>query len=156
MKRALVVVRLVIIVSLGVYVGSLQAQNPYPGIPLGDGPHPGAVQKHPFPPSPNWPITPITPSPFDPAALGTDAKGMIKKHMNKKGLGCWAHFNCPACGSCNSECLFLFGSCRQFFGENCPQGPQPYGVTPVEGHQYYKRTLGLGGPDPGGSCPTCR
>src|SRR5947209_13372277 len=40
-------------------------------------------------------------------------------------LGCWASHNGYSCGSAKSECIFVFGSCRQFFGEPCLKGPPP-------------------------------
>ena len=40
-------------------------------------------------------------------------------------LGCYAHHNDYSCGSLHSECTFLFGSCRQFYGEPCLKGPPP-------------------------------
>jgi len=39
--------------------------------------------------------------------------------------GCWSHHNYFGCGSLKSECTFIFGSCRAFFGEPCLQGPPP-------------------------------
>lgn len=41
----------------------------------------------------------------------------------RKPTGCY-----PAdigCSSLKSECIFFFGSCRQFFGEPCLKGPPP-------------------------------
>jgi hypothetical protein len=39
--------------------------------------------------------------------------------------GCWATHNGYSCGSLRSECVFLFGSCRDFFGEPCCKTPPP-------------------------------
>jgi hypothetical protein len=56
--------------------------------------------------------------------------------MHRKGMGCWSHNNAYLCGSWKSECIFVFGSCREFFGEPClPGPPQPlmppgYGPPP--------------------------
>ena len=38
---------------------------------------------------------------------------------------CYSHFNYYTCSSLKSECQFLFGSCRTFFGESCLASPQP-------------------------------
>jgi hypothetical protein len=52
-------------------------------------------------------------------------------HNNKdndgehKQIGCWAHFNNYSCGSWQSEAAFMFGSCRNFFGEPCMGLPEP-------------------------------
>lgn len=40
-------------------------------------------------------------------------------------LTCWASHNGVGCGSFRSESVFLFGSCRQFFGQPCLNGPPP-------------------------------
>jgi hypothetical protein len=40
-------------------------------------------------------------------------------------VACWASHNGFSCGSTRSEATFLWGSCRQFFGEPCLQGPPP-------------------------------
>ncbi|HKB41684.1 MAG TPA: hypothetical protein VKD72_34990 [Gemmataceae bacterium] len=46
-------------------------------------------------------------------------------------LGCYAHHNDYSCGSWHSECTFLFGSCRQFYGERCLKEPP---LSPVPGY----------------------
>ena len=46
-------------------------------------------------------------------------------------LGCYAHHNDYSCGSLHSECTFLFGSCRQFYGERCLKSPP---LSPVPGY----------------------
>jgi hypothetical protein len=38
---------------------------------------------------------------------------------------CWAHHNTLGCSSLASEYMFMFGSCRQFYGEPCFKGPPP-------------------------------
>jgi len=54
--------------------------------------------------------------------------------MHRKGVGCWSHHNAYMCGSFKSEWIFVFGSCREFFGEAClpgpPQPPMPPGYGP--------------------------
>ncbi|HVS37042.1 MAG TPA: hypothetical protein VMS17_15890 [Gemmataceae bacterium] len=49
-------------------------------------------------------------------------------------FGCWASHNGYSCGSLQSEGTFIFGSCRQFFGDPCLKGPPPPPWTP-EGAQ---------------------
>ncbi len=42
-------------------------------------------------------------------------------------LGCWATHTGYGCGSFRSTSVFIFGSCRAFFGEACRKGPaSPY------------------------------
>lgn len=38
---------------------------------------------------------------------------------------CWASHNGYGCGTLRSEGVFIFGSCREFFGEPCLNGPPP-------------------------------
>jgi hypothetical protein len=51
--------------------------------------------------------------------------------------GCWAtHFNF-GCGSFHSDMVFIFGSCRAFYGEACRKGPPPLyppGTGPAAGY----------------------
>jgi hypothetical protein len=58
------------------------------------------------------------------------ANGLCKRCMNKHGLCCWASWIYPRCSSLHSECAFIFGSCRTFYGEKCLQGPPPVPVPP--------------------------
>jgi hypothetical protein len=39
--------------------------------------------------------------------------------LNGCGLGCYADRDTPGCGGCRQAFLFVFGSCRYFFGETC-------------------------------------
>jgi hypothetical protein len=43
----------------------------------------------------------------------------LRQCLNGCGLGCYADRDTPGCGSCRQEFLFVFGSCRYFFGERC-------------------------------------
>jgi len=45
-------------------------------------------------------------------------------------LTCYGHHNDFSCGSLHSEYAFLFGSCRQFYGERCLKQPP---LSPVPG-----------------------
>src|SRR5437762_1613433 len=38
---------------------------------------------------------------------------------------CWASSNTMGCGNLKTDFLFAFGSCRQFYGEPCLNGPPP-------------------------------
>jgi hypothetical protein len=38
---------------------------------------------------------------------------------------CWTHFNNYSCSTWESEYAFIFGSCRNFFGEACMGKPEP-------------------------------
>ena len=39
---------------------------------------------------------------------------------------CLSSINSLGCGSLKSECTFMFGSCRDFYGEPCFKDPQPF------------------------------
>jgi hypothetical protein len=46
-------------------------------------------------------------------------------------VGCWQHHSCDfSCSTFHSEFTFVFGSCREFFGEPCLKEP------PRVGFQY--------------------
>jgi hypothetical protein len=50
--------------------------------------------------------------------------------MNSKGCGCMATHNTIGCTSCYAEYIFVFGSCREFFGDACvppPESDRPFG-----------------------------
>jgi hypothetical protein len=47
----------------------------------------------------------------------------IRNAFHRMGVCCWTHFNTFGCGSLHADWLFVFGSCRQFFGEPCYRGP---------------------------------
>jgi hypothetical protein len=46
-------------------------------------------------------------------------------------IGCWAHHNMFGCGSFHSECTFIFGSCRAFYGQQCLKQPPPDELAPM-------------------------
>ena len=59
--------------------------------------------------------------------------------LHKQGFCCWSHHNAYTCGSVKSELVFIFGPCKEFFGEPClpgpPQPPYPLGYGPPP-YQY--------------------
>jgi hypothetical protein len=65
--------------------------------------------------------------------------------------GCWASHLDYGCGSCKSDCTFVFGSCRAFFAQPCYKRPPP---TAAE--LYYGLPAGSYGGSTGGrgcGCP---
>ena len=56
----------------------------------------------------------------------TVPRSRFQRALNRCGLGCYTTHNVPGCGSLHSELTFIFGSCRQFFGEPCFARPLPY------------------------------
>jgi hypothetical protein len=100
-------------------------------------------------------------------------KGPVRDYvhdcMHKLGVGCWSHHNMYTCGSFQSEFTFVFGSCRQFFGEPCLPGPPIPPMPPGYGPPpSYLPQPGYGGSatnynnllnSPGygrGGCPSCQ
>ena len=53
-------------------------------------------------------------------------------HAVQKALPpyCYGTINDYSCSSLDAECVFIFGSCRQFYGERCLKGPP---ASPVPG-----------------------
>jgi hypothetical protein len=47
---------------------------------------------------------------------------------------CWSHHDLFSCGSLKSELIFLFGSCRAFYGETCLPRPDA-----IDHHGWYYR-----------------
>jgi hypothetical protein len=46
-------------------------------------------------------------------------------HYRNQPCGCWATHDDLGCGSLKAECVFIFGSCRAFYGQPCWKGPPP-------------------------------
>jgi hypothetical protein len=91
----------------------------------------------------------------------TDTSGATRSHpildrlQNHQMVGCWAHHNMFGCGSFHSECTFMFGSCRAFYGQQCLKQPPPDDLAPMR-----EGTPDAANPPrarfPFGYCPTCR
>jgi hypothetical protein len=52
--------------------------------------------------------------------------------LHRHGLHCTSDISGLGCGSWKADCKFVFGSCRDFFGEECI--PQPPGDPRILGH----------------------
>jgi len=63
-------------------------------------------------------------------------RNLVHALHDHRPLGCYANFNDYSCSNLRSEVVWLFGGCRQFFGERCLKGPPP---SPVPG--FDARTL---------------
>ena len=64
---------------------------------------------------------------------------------NKMGYCCFSTHNSIGCGNFPSDMVFIFGTCRQFFGEACMQPPIP--APP--GANRFPGPPGPPGPPPG-------
>lgn len=117
---------------------------------------PGPVAGIPFPPAQpaTIPPGPAAGVPFPPAqpateppapAAGTGGNvapggqgcrscsgkgGLCRRVLNHFGIGCWAHHDQYGCSSFMSECRFVFGSCRAYFGQRCSPDPPPVPTPP--------------------------
>ena len=47
--------------------------------------------------------------------------------LNRTGLACYTNRNSPGCSSLRNDLRFIFGSCRDFFGEPCLPHPNSTG-----------------------------
>jgi len=68
---------------------------------------------------------------------------------------CLSSINSLGCGSLKSECTFMFGSCRDFYGEPCFKDPQPFRKherSPIVGPYSYPYPYAYG-PQAGCGCP---
>jgi len=55
----------------------------------------------------------------------------VRDLVDKTRVNCWATHNALGCGSLQATCVFIFGSCRQFFDEECVKAP-PHSVPAAE------------------------
>ncbi|HKI36781.1 MAG TPA: hypothetical protein VKA46_33310 [Gemmataceae bacterium] len=139
------------VVGLGVAASLARAQEPPPGVVIG--PEPWALLD-----SGAWSPTPPPPD-TPPLPRKGPIRDWVRDCGNKIGVCCWSHHNAFTCSSWKSEGTFIFGGCRQFFGETCLQGPPqppfPPGYGPLPG---YGPVPGYGSPGYGekAGCPNCQ
>jgi hypothetical protein len=55
----------------------------------------------------------------------------VRDFADKTRVNCWATHNALGCGSLQATCVFMFGSCRQFFDEECVKAP-PHSVPAAD------------------------
>src|SRR5262249_34727930 len=146
MKTWLIYLRIALLAGGGWSAGTVRAQD------REELPPPSPTS----PPSVVYEGTPLA-EPYSPTAPATHPSGWVAlpgdlghppKHNHclagwVRAVGCWAHHNSYTCGSLESECTFIFGSCRAFFGEPCLRTPPPMLVP-----QGYE-------PPPAGGCSRC-
>lgn len=73
----------------------------------------------------------LTPEGMEAERARIEGKNCISRWWHRRlASECWSHHNSFLCGSCESELRFVFGSCRQFFGEPCLPGPATYPYAP--------------------------
>lgn len=89
-------------------------------------------------------------------------KKPVRNWLYRHNLFCWTSHLEPGCGNFRSEFIFLFGSCRAFWGESCQGRPcpleYPYNLYPyARGKQYpYGQNYWNPNGQPGcgnGTCP---
>jgi hypothetical protein len=149
MSRWLLRVGLAIV--LGSLAGRATAQQPGPIRPVV---HEMGQSQAPQVPQPmgQYPVSQAAPCAGQPGEQekpqpqGSWLSRQCTKCLNSVGLGCAASHDTLGCGSCYAHYIFVFGSCRQFFGEPC----FPWGPDTLPGH--FGGAAGAGG---GGGCSKC-
>jgi hypothetical protein len=58
--------------------------------------------------------------------------GWLTTYFQRHNCCCASHHNDLGCTSGMADCKFIFGSCRTFWSEPCPQGPSPYKYVPPQ------------------------
>jgi hypothetical protein len=103
-------------------------------------PDPPPQRERHVPPQPGpgyWPRTPAgareLPPGYPPVNNDHSPTPIRDFLYNGRPLGCWATFNTYGCCSLPSTLHFIFGSCRQFYGEPCLKGAPPSPLPPWAG-----------------------
>jgi hypothetical protein len=110
---------LALVIGLGIVAGLVRGQDVRPNV-LANGP---------VPPSTSAPAVVMQDATANSYSHMQPSHPRIAEYLRRQGLNCFATLGSLGCGSCKSECQFIFGSCRTFFGEPCiPQPPQENGV----------------------------
>ncbi len=63
-------------------------------------------------------------------AAQEQSKHCLVRWWKNRPWNCWSHHNSFLCSSCESEWRFVFGSCREWWGEPCLKGPPTYPYLP--------------------------
>lgn len=72
------------------------------------------------------------------------ADGAKHEALNRRGYCCDSHIDAYGCQNWRTQCQFVFGSCRSFFGEPCRPAPPLF--------QGYRGGAGIGGAGGGADC----
>ena len=142
LRRALVAVALGLGVTAGLARADGQPPSPGPVIEADGAVPPGAFPADSAVPPGAVPMDGAVP----PGAVPTDGvpcappkhkllrclrpRNVVQAVHNHPPVGCYSNFNDYSCTNLRTELLWVFGSCRQFFGERCLKGPPP---SPVPG-----------------------
>jgi hypothetical protein len=145
-----------------------------PGVVPVAAPDPAHAEPRPVPqPGPGyWPRTPPQarelPPGYPPVNNNHSPTPVRDWWTNGRPLCCWSTFNSYTCGSLSSHLHFIFGSCREFYGEPClkgaPPSPLPPWAGPESGYRGDKPMPNENGREPHwmlhllrrtGGCPGC-
>lgn len=134
MARKLWLRSAVIVVAIAIPTGLGRAQDaavtpPPPAAPLAAVPAP--------PPLPPGAVPGGTPDgrwyPYGPleiqevASANPPRRQPLRSVLRYFNVGCWSDINHTGCGNLKSECTFAFGSCHDFYKEQCePCPPLPW------------------------------
>jgi hypothetical protein len=129
--------------GLGVTAGLARADKPAPG-PVVSQPPTAQTQTDRVVPIPDATMTESTPVDEYPVQVKHPTLERLKSGKvcqaiaSHLPLTCYGHHNDYACGSIHADLVFLFGSCRQFYGERCLKNPP---ASPVLGFDPYNLTF---------------
>jgi hypothetical protein len=128
MNRRVWQLEMALIVVFGAWAGPAMAQAPPTPTPA---PQQGDIKQ-------TYAVVPVIPHPSSPEYVepSQPERGPLrrlwhncctgtKEFMQRQGFCCWDTHNSVGCGSMHADLTFIFGSCRQFFGESCLQPPLP-------------------------------
>jgi len=101
------------------------AASAQPGVPA----YPGQPPANPVPSGPSVPAAPTAPPPrpiigYTAPTPKPEPTGFFHRLYNRCANNqCQTHHNDFGCGSGKADCVFIFGSCRAFWGDPCYKGP---------------------------------
>ncbi len=131
MNRWLWPLELTLVVTLGAWwAGPLAAQVPTAPAPVLTG-NPVVIQAYAIVPVVPHDATPPNAVPPPEPERGPIGKFYhqccthVKSFARSMGFCCWDTHNSVGCGNITTDLTFMFGSCRQFFGEPCMLPPPP-------------------------------
>jgi hypothetical protein len=144
MNRRLGYLEMALIMILGAWAAPLAAQTQQQTTPMPQAP-PGTtimqvyavVPVIPHDASPPGYVPGQEPPPNGPVRrFFYNVGNCTRDFWQRQGFCCWDTHNSVGCGNLTSDLVFMFGSCRQFFGEPCMQAPPPEAQNSIHQPQH--------------------
>jgi hypothetical protein len=117
--------------GLAVVSASAQAPNPLPNCVDAGGAPNGRTVTHVMHCVEVPVITPPSNEPERPRPVYNATVKPVCDCVHRHGFICWTPLNWPGCSSISSQFTFMFGSCRQWFGESCVTRALPDPFVPA-------------------------